>query len=127
MDIDIDIDIEIDIVIDIGIAIAIAIDIDFDKYINISIDKYFNICIDKYINICIDTINDIDINIDIDNFNTDASTVNSVHACFLNCHNKMFFLVHRFKTLLITKPPAAASPNLLGILYQLMMPSVMLR
>jgi hypothetical protein len=25
---------------------------------------------------------DIDINIDIENFNTDASTVNSVHACF---------------------------------------------
>ena len=40
-----------------------------------------HICIDKYINICIYTIIDIDINIDIDNFNTDASTVNSVHAC----------------------------------------------
>ena len=28
---------------------------------------------------CIDTI--IDIKIDIDNFNTDASTANAVHAC----------------------------------------------
>ena len=32
---------------------------------------------DKHVNICIDTY----IDIDIDNFNTDASTVNSVHAC----------------------------------------------
>ena len=34
-------------------------------------------------NICIDT--DSNINIDIDNFDTDASTVNSVHACSLKC------------------------------------------
>ena len=50
-----------------------------DQYFKIFIDKYLHICIDKYINICFDT--DIDINIDIDSINTDASTVNSVHAC----------------------------------------------
>ena len=57
-------------------------------YINNCIDKYINICIDKYITICID--NNIDINIDIDNLNTDASTVNSVHTCF--CQKKCYFL-----------------------------------
>ena len=58
--------------------IDIDIDIDIDKYINICIDKYINICIDKYINICMDT--------NIDNFKTDASTVNSVYSlfCILN-------------------------------------------
>ena len=34
-------------------------------------------------NIDIDIDIEIDIDIDIDNINTDASTVNSVHACFL--------------------------------------------
>ena len=50
--------------------------------------KYHYICpksqyidIEKLINICIDT--SIEIDIDIDNFNTDASTVNSVHACLI--------------------------------------------
>ena len=57
--------------------------IDNDIEIDVDIDKYINICIDKYHNICIDNI--IDIDIDTENFNTDASTVNSVHACLFSC------------------------------------------
>ena len=56
--------------------------------LNICINKCINICIDKYINICIKTNIDIDINIDIDNFNTVASTVNSVHACYIKVMHK---------------------------------------
>ena len=47
---------------------------------DIDINKYINICIDKCINIYFDFT--IDIDIDIDNFSTDASIVNSVHAFF---------------------------------------------
>ena len=63
--------------------------IDNDIEIDVDIDKYINICIDKYHNICIDNI--IDIDIDTENFNTDASTVNSVHACLYHqkkCNNE---------------------------------------
>ena len=60
--------------------------------IDINIDKYIDIYIDKYVNICIDTNIDIKIIMDIDNFNTDSSTVNSVHVCF-NSPMLVFFIV----------------------------------
>ena len=47
-----------------------------------NIEKYVNLCIDIYINIGIDTNIVIDPYINIVNFNTDASTVNSVHVCY---------------------------------------------
>ena len=50
-------------------------DFDFDFGVDIEITNWINICIDTYIDI------DIDIEINIDNLNTNASTVNSVHAC----------------------------------------------
>ena len=63
---------------DIDIEFDFDFDFDFDIDIDTDIDKYINMCVDKYINICFDTI--IDNDIDIDNFNNDASTVNYVHA-----------------------------------------------
>ena len=75
MDIDMDID----------------IDIDIDKDMNI--EKYINICIDKYNIICTNTNIVIDTYIDIYNLNTDASTVNSVHACYKYNGKSIFYFL----------------------------------
>ena len=77
----------------------INLDLDFEFDVDIDID--IDIDIDNCINICIDT----NINIDINNINTDASTVNSVQACwwrfwliFIEFTNQKFLLIP-FKTL----------------------------
>ena len=50
--------------------------------LNVDVDNCITICIDNNINIDIHI--DINIDIKIDYIITDASTVNSVHACLCN-------------------------------------------
>ena len=75
------------------------INFDFDFELEFDID--IDIDIDNCINICIDT----NINIDIHNSNTDASTLNPVHACWwrfwliFNEFNNQKFLLILFKPL----------------------------
>ena len=69
---------------DIGIFLIIIknINIEIDIDIDIYIDNCINICIFTKIYIDIDIDTEVDIEIDIDTINADATTMNSVYACF---------------------------------------------